>query len=204
MALLEVNNIEAAYGAVQALRGVSLKVEQGQIVALLGANGAGKTTVLKAISGIVEPRQGSVSLEGRDLAGIEPDKLVSLGLSHVPEGREIFRMRTVHENLVLGAYLRKDHAVIQADLARIFTYFPILRERQQQRAGLHRRHPSHPQVDRQEPDRAVQHGDRHPEPHHARRQARRRWRCRARAGDLIAYQRQRWTAERDRSYAGRG
>lgn len=113
MALLEVNNIEAVYGAVQALRGVSLKVEQGQIVALLGANGAGKTTVLKAISGIVEPRQGSVSLEGRDLAGIEPDKLVSLGLSHVPEGREIFRMRTVHENLVLGAYLRKDHAVIK-------------------------------------------------------------------------------------------
>ena len=133
MALLEVNNIEAAYGAVQALRGVSLKVEQGQIVALLGANGAGKTTVLKAISGIVEPRQGSVSLEGRDLAGIEPDKLVSLGLSHVPEGREIFRMRTVHENLVLGAYLRKDHVAIQADMARIFTYFPILRERQQQR-----------------------------------------------------------------------
>ena len=136
MALLEVNNIEAAYGAVQALRGVSLKVEQGQIVALLGANGAGTTTVLKAISGIVEPRQGSVRLEGRDLAGIEPDKLVSLGLSHVPEGREIFRMRTVHENLVLGAYLRKDHAVIQADMERIFTYFPILRERQQQRAGL--------------------------------------------------------------------
>jgi branched-chain amino acid transport system ATP-binding protein len=136
MAMLEIHNIEAAYGAVQALRGVSLQVEPGKIVALLGANGAGKTTVLKTISGIVEPRQGSVRLEGRDLAGIEPDRLVSLGLSHVPEGREIFRMRTVHENLVLGAYLRKDSAGIKADMERIFGYFPILRERQQQRAGL--------------------------------------------------------------------
>lgn len=136
MALLEINNIEAAYGAIQALRGVSLKVERGTIVALLGANGAGKTTVLKTISGIVEPRRGSVCLDGLDLVGIEPDKLVSKGLSHVPEGREIFRMRTVYENLVLGAYLRQDHAAISADMERIFSYFPILRERQQQRAGL--------------------------------------------------------------------
>ena len=136
MAMLEVNNIEASYGAVQALRGVSLRVEQGKIVALLGANGAGKTTVLKTISGIVEPRQGSVHLEGKPLAGIEPDRLVSLGLSHVPEGREIFKMRTVHENLLLGAYLRRDGDGIRADMERIFGYFPILRERQQQRAGL--------------------------------------------------------------------
>ncbi len=135
MAMLEVSNLEASYGAVQALRGVSLHVDQGKIVALLGANGAGKTTVLKTISGIVEPRRGSVHFDGRGLAGMEPDRIVGIGLGHVPEGREIFKMRTVQENLVLGAYLRRDGAGIAADMERIFGYFPILRERRQQRAG---------------------------------------------------------------------
>lgn len=136
MALLEVINLEASYGAVQALRGVSLRVEQGKIVALLGANGAGKTSVLKTISGIVEPRGGSIRFDGRDLAGMEPNHIVKIGLSHVPEGREIFRQRTVHENLILGAYLRRDSTGIAADMDRIGGYFPILVERRQQRAGL--------------------------------------------------------------------
>ena len=134
--MLTVTNLEASYGAVQALRGVSLRVEQGKIVALLGANGAGKTTVLKTISGIVEPRGGNVSFDGRDLAGMEPNHIVKIGLSHVPEGREIFKLRTVHENLVLGAYLRHDTAEIAADMERICGYFPILGERRRQRAGL--------------------------------------------------------------------
>ena len=114
MAMLEVTNLEASYGAVQALRGVSLRVEQGTIVALLGANGAGKTTVLKTISGIVDPRGGSVSFDGMNLAGMEPNHIVKIGMSHVPEGREIFKQRTVHENLMLGAYLRSDTAAIDA------------------------------------------------------------------------------------------
>ena len=136
MPMLEVTNLEASYGAVQALRGVSLHVDQGNIVALLGANGAGKTSVLKTISGIVEPRRGSVRFDGRDLSGMEPDRIVGIGLGHVPEGREIFKMRTVQENLVLGAYLRHDRAGIQADMERIFGNFPILHERRLQRAGL--------------------------------------------------------------------
>ena len=135
MALLEVTDIEASYGPVQALRGVSLKVEEGTIVALLGANGAGKTTVLKTISGIVDPRKGDVKLAGKSLKGIEPDRIVALGMSHVPEGREIFRTRTVQENLILGAYQRNDKDGVAADMERMYGYFPILRERINQRAG---------------------------------------------------------------------
>ncbi len=136
MAMLEVTNLEASYGAVQALRGVSLQVEQGTIVALLGANGAGKTTVLKTISGIVDPRNGTVTFDGLNLVGMEPNHIVKVGLSHVPEGREIFKQRTVHENLMLGAYLRKDSTEIARDIERICEYFPILAERRAQRAGL--------------------------------------------------------------------
>jgi len=136
MALLEIANVEASYGAVQALRGITLKVEAGAIVALLGANGAGKTSVLKTISGIVDPRRGSVRFDGKDITSMEPDRIVGLGMSHVPEGREIFRLRTVHENLILGAYRRNDSAAIAADIERMYGYFPILRERQRQRAGL--------------------------------------------------------------------
>lgn len=136
MTLLEVSNLEAAYGPVQALRGVSITVERGNIVALLGANGAGKTTVLKVISGVVDPRSGGVRLDDRDIAGLEPDRIVGMGLSHVPEGREVFRVRTVHENLILGAYRRKDHKAIAEDIERMYEYFPILKERRTQRAGL--------------------------------------------------------------------
>jgi branched-chain amino acid transport system ATP-binding protein len=135
MALLDVTNLEASYGPVQALRGITLKVEPGQIVALLGANGAGKTTVLKAISGIVEPQKGGVSFDGRSIGGHDPDRIVSYGVSHVPEGREVFRLRTVQENLVLGAYRRNDRSGIADDMERMYGYFPILRERKAQRAG---------------------------------------------------------------------
>jgi branched-chain amino acid transport system ATP-binding protein len=135
MALLEINNLEAAYGPVQALRGVTLKVEQGSIVALLGANGAGKTSVLKTVSGIVEPHRGGVRFDGRDITAMRPDRIVGLGLAHVPEGREVFRLRSVRENLILGGYRRRD-GEIAADIERMYGYFPILRERERQRAGL--------------------------------------------------------------------
>ena len=135
MALLEIANLEASYGPVQALRGVTLKVEQGTIVALLGANGAGKTTVLKTISGIVDPQKGTLTFDGQPLGSQDPDRIVAMGISHVPEGREVFRLRTVQENLLLGAYRRKDTKGIADDMERMFGYFPILRERRHQRAG---------------------------------------------------------------------
>jgi branched-chain amino acid transport system ATP-binding protein len=136
MAMLELRNLEAGYGPVQALHGINLKIESGTIVALLGANGAGKTTTLKAISGIVDPRKGDILFERTSIARHEPDRVVGYGISHVPEGREIFALRTVRENLVLGAYRRRDSVGIAADMERVFAYFPILRERERQRAGL--------------------------------------------------------------------
>jgi len=135
MTLLDIRNLEAGYGPVQALHGITLTIEQGAIVALLGANGAGKTTTLKAISGIVDPRKGDVLFEGKSIARHEPDRIVGYGISHVPEGREIFALRTVRENLILGAYRRRDTAEIASDMERMFDYFPILRERSGQRAG---------------------------------------------------------------------
>jgi branched-chain amino acid transport system ATP-binding protein len=136
MALLELRNLEAGYGPVQALHGINLRVEAGTVVALLGANGAGKTTTLKAISGIVDPRKGDILFEQASIARQEPDRVVGRGISHVPEGREIFALRTVRENLILGAYRRRDTTEIASDMERVFTYFPILRERERQRAGL--------------------------------------------------------------------
>jgi len=135
MTLLDIRNLEAGYGPVQALHGITLTIEQGAIVALLGANGAGKTTTLKAISGIVDPRKGDVLFEGKSIARHEPDRIVGYGISHVPEGREIFALRTVRENLILGAYRRRDTAEIASDMERVFDHFPILRERSGQRAG---------------------------------------------------------------------
>jgi branched-chain amino acid transport system ATP-binding protein len=135
MALLEIQNLEAGYGPVQALHGINLRIEAGTIVAMLGANGAGKTTTLKTISGIVDPRKGDILFEQKSIARHEPDRVVSYGISHVPEGREIFGLRTVHENLLLGAYRRRGMAEIGRDMDRVFEYFPILRERQKQRAG---------------------------------------------------------------------
>ena len=134
--LLDVTSIETFYGPIQAIRGVSLQVEQGQIVTVLGANGAGKTTVLRTISGVLDPERGAVQFEGRDIAHIAPDRVMRLGICHVPEGREVFPFLTVHENLLMGAYTRNDKDAVHHDLELCFTYFPVLKERSHQRAGL--------------------------------------------------------------------
>jgi branched-chain amino acid transport system ATP-binding protein len=133
--ILELLNVESNYGPVQALRGVSLAVPEGQIVAVLGANGAGKTTTLKTISGIITPRKGQVKFRGRDLQGLSPDKIVRAGVVHVPEGREVFPLLNIEDNLRMGAYTRGDADGVARDLEAVFGYFPILRERSKQEAG---------------------------------------------------------------------
>ncbi|MEM6793557.1 MAG: ABC transporter ATP-binding protein [Acidobacteriota bacterium] len=133
--LLELKNIETYYGPIMAVRGVSLEVQRGKIVTLLGANGAGKTTLLKTISGIIEPQKGSVRLGGRELRGAEPDRIARLGIGHVPEGREIFPFLTTEENLLAGAFTRRD-GEIAADLEQMYGYFPVLREKRSQPGGL--------------------------------------------------------------------
>ncbi len=132
--VLEVRNVETFYGAVMAIRGVSLEVHDGQIVTILGANGAGKTTLLKTISGVMDPEKGKILLNGAEIQGIEPDKIVRMGIAHVPEGREVFPFLSVEENLRMGAYTRSDDR-IGADLDMVFGYFPILKERRNQQAG---------------------------------------------------------------------
>src|SRR3989449_3448835 len=107
-ALLTVSNLETYYGPIMAIRGVSFAVPRGSIVTILGANGAGKTTILKTVSGVMDPQKGTVTLEGREIQGMDPDKVTRLGLSHVPEGREVFPLLTVQENLKMGAYIRND------------------------------------------------------------------------------------------------
>jgi branched-chain amino acid transport system ATP-binding protein len=134
--LLRVDAIETFYGPIQAIRGVSLEVATGQIVTVLGANGAGKTTVLRTISGILDPESGNVVFEGRDIAHMAPDQVMRMGICHVPEGREVFPFLTVRENLMMGSYTRRDNTGIATDLALCFEYFPRLQERQHQRAGL--------------------------------------------------------------------
>ena len=134
MALLEVKDLHVFYGNIEALKGVSISAEAGQIVAILGGNGAGKTTTLRAVSGLLRPRSGSVIFNGKNLVGMSAHNVVSLGLSHVPEGRRIFNRLTVRENLMMGAFLRSDSG-IEADLQRVFALFPRLRERIAQVAG---------------------------------------------------------------------
>jgi branched-chain amino acid transport system ATP-binding protein len=134
--ILRVSNIESYYGPILAVRGVSLEVERGRIVAVLGANGAGKTTILKTISGVLDPLKGTIELDGRPIQRMDPDRIVRLGLSHVPEGREVFPFLTVHENLLMGAYLRHDRDGVQRDLELVCGYFPRLRQRIDQPAGL--------------------------------------------------------------------
>jgi branched-chain amino acid transport system ATP-binding protein len=135
-ALLEVEDLSVSYGAITALRGVSLQVEVGQVVALIGANGAGKTTTLRAVSGMVKSGKGSrIRFDGKDLGRSQPNELLARGLAHAPEGRGIFLNLTVRENLDLGAYLRRDRAGIEADRERMFGIFPVLREREKQVAG---------------------------------------------------------------------
>ncbi len=134
-AILKVSNIESYYGPIMAIRGVSLEVPRGSIVTVLGANGAGKTTILKTISGVLDPLKGTVEFEGKPIQRLDPDRIVRLGLGHVPEGREVFPFLTVRENLMMGAYLRTDTAGVEADLERIYGYFPRLKERMSQPAG---------------------------------------------------------------------
>lgn len=134
--LLEVDDIAVAYGAIKALHGVSLYIDRGEIVTLIGANGAGKTTLLRAISGMVKCARGSVRWEGKtNLTNDRPDKIVRAGVSHVPEGRQVFGNMTVRENLMLGAFQRTDKPAIRADLDRCHDLFPVLAERFEQRAG---------------------------------------------------------------------
>ncbi len=132
--ILNVKNIEVAYGTIPALHGIDLTVEKGEIVTLIGANGAGKTTTLRTISGLLKPRVGSVEFNGKDITGVKPHIITAMGVSHVPEGRGIFANLTVSDNLELGAYLRKDK-VQQSEYDRIFSLFPVLKERIKQNAG---------------------------------------------------------------------
>lgn len=135
MALLELENVHAYYGNIHALKGVSLTVEEGEIVALIGANGAGKSTTLKTISGLLRPRHGHVRLAGEDLSRYKPHEIVAKGVIQVPEGRRMFARLTVLENLEMGAFTRSDPASIRNDMEYIFNLFPRLKERQHQVAG---------------------------------------------------------------------
>lgn len=134
-ALLELNELHVSYGAITALKGITLSVGKGEVVALIGANGAGKTSTLRAVSGLVKPQKGTISLSGTSLVGLKANHVVAKGLAHAPEGRGIFPNLTVQENLDLGAWLRKDTADIQKDLEKCFGLFPRLKERREQLAG---------------------------------------------------------------------
>ncbi|MDR3271474.1 MAG: ABC transporter ATP-binding protein [Peptococcaceae bacterium] len=133
--MLEINSIDVYYGPIQALKSVSMTVAEGSIVTIIGANGAGKTTALKTISGLLRPRGGGVSFQGTDITRLRPDKIVALGISHVPEGRRIFPELTVLDNLEMGAYLRHDKKAVQRDIEMIFARLPRLNERKTQMAG---------------------------------------------------------------------
>ncbi len=135
MALLEVRDLHVHYGAIHALHGISISVEAGQIVTLIGANGAGKSTTLRAISGLLRPSRGSIVFDGKPIAGVPPHQIVRLGLAHSPEGRGIFANLTVAENLDLGAFARRDRTQVAADRERALELFPRLRERLRQMAG---------------------------------------------------------------------
>src|SRR5437016_4973198 len=136
MALLEVHDLHVYYGNIEALKGVSMHAEPGQIVAILGGNGAGKTTTLRTISGLLRPRGGSITCAGKSLVGIEAHVIVGMGVSHVPEGRRIFNILTVEENLALGGYLiRSQHQLIKERKAAVFTLFPRLARSEERRVG---------------------------------------------------------------------
>ena len=135
MALLELNDIHTYYGAIHALRGITLSIEEGEIVTLIGANGAGKSTTLRTISGLLKPRQGQITLRGASIVGMRPHQIVGLGICQSPEGRRVFARMTVHENLEMGAFSRRDTAAFAADFERVYTLFPRLRERTGQQAG---------------------------------------------------------------------
>ncbi len=133
--LLELKDVKTYYGNIRALKGISLEVEEGEIVCLIGANGAGKSTALMTISGVLIPVEGDVYYHGRNITGLAPDKIVASGVCQVPEGRMIFPLLTVQENLELGAFLRKDKAEVRHDLNKIYEIFPILGDRRKQHGG---------------------------------------------------------------------
>jgi branched-chain amino acid transport system ATP-binding protein len=135
MALLEIENLHVSYGAIVALRGISFQVQAGQVVSLIGANGAGKSTTINTLSGLIKPRKGAVRFDGHDLAGWRADRVVRQGLVQVPEGRQIIATLTVQENLEMGAYLRKDQDAVRHDIEAVFERFPRLKERRKQKAG---------------------------------------------------------------------
>ena len=135
MSLLDLDDVHVHYGAIHALKGVTIAVEAGQIVTLVGANGAGKSTTLRAISGLLRPSRGMIRFQGKNLAGCPAHEIVKLGISHVPEGRIVFANLSVEDNLELGAYLRKDRAGVAGDRKKIFTLFPRLEERRRQASG---------------------------------------------------------------------
>jgi len=133
--MLKIDDLYVHYGMIEAIKGISFEINQGEIVALIGANGAGKTTILHSISGLIKPTSGSISLEGKEITKIPANKIVSMGLAQVPEGRRVFAEQTVEENLFLGAYTRKDDERIKQDLEKVYTSFPRLKERKKQLAG---------------------------------------------------------------------
>ena len=135
MAMLEVKDLQVYYGVIQALKGISFHVNQGEVIALIGAHGAGKTTTLQTLTGILSPKSGSIVFEGKDLTRTPAHKIVEMGMAHVPEGRRVFADMSVYENLLLGAYTRKDKAEIAESLASVYKRFPRLEERKGQRAG---------------------------------------------------------------------
>jgi len=135
-AILRLANVESAYGPIRAIRGVSLQVLRGQIATVLGSNGAGKSTILKTISGIIDPRKGSIEFKGEDITARDPSLIVRRGLSHVPEGRVVFPLLSIRDNLLMGAYTRSDRDGVARDIETVYGYFPILRERASLDAGL--------------------------------------------------------------------
>ena len=142
MAMLEIKDLEVYYGMIQAIKGVSFQVNEGEIIALIGANGAGKTTILHTITGLISPKKGSVIFQGKDITKVPAHKIVSLGMAHVPEGRRVFAQLSVYQNLKLGAYTRSDKSGIEETLKEVYKRFPRLEERKNQIAGT-RRHMRH-------------------------------------------------------------
>ncbi len=135
MAMLEIKDIEVFYGVIQAIKGISFEVKEGEVIALIGANGAGKTTILHTITGLLSPKKGSVVFEGKDITKVPAHKIVSLGMAHVPEGRRVFAELSVYQNLKMGAYTRKDKDEIAQTLEMVYKRFPRLEERKNQLAG---------------------------------------------------------------------
>ena len=135
MAMLEVKDLEVYYGVIQAIKGVSFQVNQGEVIALIGDNGAGKTTILHTVTGLLSPKRGSVVFEGKEITKVPAHKIVSMGMAHVPEGRRVFAELSVYENLKMGAYTRKDKKEIEESLANVYKRFPRLEERKNQMAG---------------------------------------------------------------------